>query len=145
MYKTLSPLFLVLLVSVSIAGLVATSEAFKPQSPDEEAITTALKDHETALNNHDVEGSMAIYHEEAQIMTLDRRMHSKEEFADVLLDAFNWGLRIQVRIRKITVTGDQAIVKSYVNTTQGGREITERCTYSMVRVNNKWLVLKSVF
>jgi ketosteroid isomerase-like protein len=151
MSKKLSPLFLVLFVAAFILGFVATSEAYEPQSPDEEAIMTALKDHENALNNYDVEGSLAIYHEEALIMTLDRRTHSKNEFADLLPDIFKNRPKYELKINKITVTGDQAMVKCYVTmeteSMKPGVRMrkTEFFTYSMVRINNDWLILKSEF
>jgi ketosteroid isomerase-like protein len=125
---------------IKTGGSVPSLEA-RPVSPDEKAIKVMLKGYEKAWNKKDVDGVMAFYHQKAIIMTgKDRDIVSRKHYRKILPDKLITAKSLYFGVSRMKIVGDKAKVKIKMRMTGHGNTIV--VTYSMVRQNGKWLIVK---
>ena len=150
MYNKLVFLFWGLFLAIFMLGCVTSGgggiDSYKPKSTAESKITKCLMNYQEAFNREDLAGVSSNFHENAQIQTSGSgNMVSKKGLPNALETAWGFGVRIQLLNPEITVNGDQAVVKIQRNWT--ANEITghSEFEYHMVRVGDRWLIMKSIF
>jgi len=132
---------------IKTGGRDVPSLEARPISPDEEAIKAILKNIENAWNKKDTDGIIAFYHQKARIMTgKNRDIVSREHYRKILPDRFETVKSLYFGVSRMKIVGDQAIVKVKMKMT-GYDSVTRDnvivVTYSMVRENGKWLIVKT--
>jgi ketosteroid isomerase-like protein len=126
---------------IKTGGSVPSLEA-RPVSPDEEAIKAILKNYENAWNKKDADGVIAFYHQKARIMTgKNRDIVSRKHYRKILPDRFKTAKFLYFGVSRMKIVGDKAKVKVKMKMTGSGSVIV--VTYSMVRQNGKWLIVKT--
>jgi ketosteroid isomerase-like protein len=151
MYRRLVFLFWGLFLAVFMLGCVTGLDSYKPKSTAESKIIKCLMDYQEAFNREDLAGCLSHFHENAQLQTSSSgTMGSKKDFSDSL--EFSWGYeqRIQFSSPDITINGDQAVVKirsEWTISVDGpkGHPGHSENEYSMVRVGDRWLIMKYTF
>ena len=127
---------LILSIFVCVFGFSTHTKA-GDVSADEKSINQTLQDYEKAWDNKDVGGVIALYHDNAAIMTgNDKKMVSKKQYEEILLKKWENG-KIKLGIPKITVMG----AKAKVNVKASFKSFNANFTYHMVHQNNLWLIM----
>ncbi|UCD32170.1 MAG: nuclear transport factor 2 family protein [Desulfobacterales bacterium] len=134
---TLSCIFLMLMGCAS-----ATLDTYQPKSPDEEAIIRVLRINEETLQNRDLSGHLATYHDNASIMIFfsneGRPLVLKERYAEWVPTSVGWGEKGgKFAGIKIIVSGDTATIKG-THTSSGGYSSPH--TIVMEKENGIWLI-----
>lgn len=138
MQKQITTIMFISFLSMFLIGCVATLKDYKPTSPTEEAIKMLLLTWETTWNNHDEQGYLALWHDSAKIMYgSDRKIASKQEYADILPERMAAYPTIKLGAPKIAIMGDKADVK--VTSDFGRRQ--SPTAFSLIRENNKWFIM----
>jgi ketosteroid isomerase-like protein len=138
--------WLFLLAVVAIIGCTATLRNYQPKSVDEAAIKAVLVDYEKAINNHDVAGILSVMNEKAEITTgMDRRIVSKEEYAEILPQRFTYISGVTAGTPEIVIKEKHAIVKFPLEIHMKDKSVTNPAIYLMIRENNNWLILKTEY
>jgi uncharacterized protein (TIGR02246 family) len=123
-----------------VVSLGISSEAI---SSDEEEIKAVLAPYEEAWNKKDARGVIAVYHQDAKIMTGgEKRIVSKDEYLNILLERFKLGSMKLVN-PSIKIKGDNAKVR--VKTKLSGSHRTTRMIFSMTRESDKWVITKQTY
>jgi hypothetical protein len=138
MYKKLLPMILFFFVSFFFFGCASTLKDYQPKSSEEEAIKMTLVAFESAWNKYDWQHVLSLLHENAQLMTGgEKRIVSKKEYAAILRKRMEL-FHAKLYEPTISVTGDNASVKLRFDTGQSINQFT----FQMIRVNNKWLIIR---
>jgi len=122
---------------------------YKPKSAAEAEIKKCLMDYELAFNRHDLEGVLALIHDQAQLQdSLRGAMVSKKEYISTLGWFFSHSSRRWYSFPTLTVKDEQADVKTrfrylWIDPNNGAENWgSNQETLSMVREGGKWLILK---
>ncbi len=154
MYRRLVFLFWGLFLAVFMLGCVTGGggrlDSYKPKSTAESEITKCLMDYQEAFNREDLAGCLSHFHENAQLQTSPAgTMGSKKDYSNSLEWAWGYEQRIQFLNPYITINGDQAVVKIRSDWTSSvdGRDLSghRENEYSMVRVGDRWLIMKCTY
>ena len=106
-------------------------------SEAEKSIKQTLFDYAKAWNKKDVKGVIALYHDDADIMTgKDKNMVSKIQYEKILPNRWKHG-KIKFGVPKIEITGD----KAKVNVKATFKRFDANFTYYMVLQGNSWLIM----
>jgi ketosteroid isomerase-like protein len=133
-------LFIAFISIILLFSLGISSEAI---SSDEEEIKAVLASYEEAWNKKDAGGVIAVYHQDAKVMTgREKRIVSKDEYLDILPERFKLG-SMKLGKPSIKIKGDNAKVR--VKMKLSGSHRTTRTTFSMTRESDKWLITKQTY
>ncbi len=142
MRRSLISLTLILSVLALLIGCVTPLNEFQPESPEEEAIKSALVKSESAWNNNDIPEYLAVLHDRGKFMYgKNRNIISKKEFADRISQIKTIKPRFRFGKPKIIITGDKAVVNLNDYDIPGGWP----WTLHMVRENEKWYIMRNVY
>jgi len=137
MFKKMLLLALGLLVMGSFFACVSL-KYYTPKSSAEAAIKMVLLTWEHSWNNHDEEGVLALYHEEAKIMYgTDRQIVSKEEYVEIIPERMEEAPTVQFGTPRIKISRDEAVVNIILSM----KEHDTPCTFHLVRENDKWFIM----
>ena len=150
MYRRLIFVFSGLFLAVFMLGCVTGGggriDSYKPKSTAESEITKCLMDYQEAFNREDLAGCLSHFHENAQLQTSNSStMGSKKDYPDRLEQQWGFGMRIQFSNPDITINGGQAVVKIRSNWTFRETPGHSDFEYNMVRVGDRWLIMKSKY
>ena len=150
MYKKVIFLFWGSFLAVFMLGCVTggggSLNSYKPKSTAGSQITKCLMDFQEAFNREDLAGCLSHFDENAQVqISHSGTMGSKKDYPERLEYSWGFGTRMQFSNPDITINGDQAAVKIQSNWT--GREARghSEVEYNMVRVGDRWLIIKSKY
>jgi ketosteroid isomerase-like protein len=143
-------LFLAVFMLGCVTGGGGRQDSYKPKSTAESEITKCLMDYQEAFNREDLAGCLSHFHENAQLQTSSAgTMGSKKDYSNSLEWAWGYEQRIQFLNPYITINGDQAVVKIRSDWTSSvdGRDLSghRENEYSMVRVGDRWLIMKCTY
>ena len=126
---------LILSILICVFGFSTHTKA-GDVSEAKKSIKQILQDYETAWNNMDVRGLIALYHENASIMVGNKKMVSKKQYEEILLKKWK-NNKIKLGSPKITVMGE----KAKVNVKASFKRFDYNFTYHMVFQKNRWLIM----
>jgi ketosteroid isomerase-like protein len=113
------------------------------RNANEKAILAVLMEYQNAWNRKDPNRVVAMYHQDAQIMLGKKKKSvSKGQYVNILPERFARG-SMELKKRSIEITGCRAKVK--VEMRLSGSERATRTSFSMVRLNNRWLIMKQEY
>jgi ketosteroid isomerase-like protein len=139
-------LFLAVFMLGCVTGCGGRLYSYKPKSTAESEIIKCLMDYQEAWNREDLAGCLSHFHENAQLQTSSTgTMASKKDYSNLLEWRWGYEQRIQFSIPDITINGDQAVVKIQSNWTARGFSGHSEDEYDMVRVGDRWLIVKYTF
>ncbi len=145
MYRRLVFLFWGLLLAVFMIGCITGGglASYKSKSTAESEIIKSLMDFQEAYNREDLAGCLSVIHENAQLQNSGSgTIGSKNDYGNALETAWGYGVRIQFLSPDITINGDQAVVKIQRNWTANEVSGHVQSEYNMVRVGDRWLIMK---
>lgn len=138
MRKRFDILMIIGITVVSLIGCVTSLQNFEPNTPDEMKIKTLLISWETMWNNHDVDGTLALYNEQARIMYgKDRRMATKAEYGKMLPDRIKAHPSVKLGPPRINVTGNKADVS--ISLSIGSRKT--QAFLNLIMKNGTWSIM----
>ncbi|NIO19968.1 MAG: DUF4440 domain-containing protein [Candidatus Aenigmarchaeota archaeon] len=112
-------------------------------SSDEEEIKAVLASYMEAWNKKDARGVIAVYHQDAKIMTgKEKKIVSKDKYLEILPERFNLG-SMKLGKPSIKIKGDNAKVRVKMNLS--GFRRTTRTTFSMIRESDRWFITKQTY
>jgi ketosteroid isomerase-like protein len=133
-------LFIVFISIILVFSFGISSEAI---SSDEEEIKAVLASYEEAWNKKDAGGVIAVYHQDAKVVTgREKRIVSKDEYLTILPERFKLG-SMKLGKPSIKIKGDNA--KARVKSKLSGYDRTTRMTFLMTRENDKWFITKQTY
>jgi ketosteroid isomerase-like protein len=134
----------ILSIFLSIIGCTPTYlKDYEPKSLDEEAIVSVLSKFEKARSSEDIEGVLALWHDDAKILYGSGRFTTKPEYKVILAEQ----MRIFPNITftgpsVIDVSGNVAKVKTWISARGGpGGLCKGPTTINLVKENNQWLLM----
>jgi ketosteroid isomerase-like protein len=150
MYRRLVFLFWGLFLAVFMLGYFTGCggrlDSYKPKSTAESEITKCLMDYQEAFNREDLAGCLSHFHENAQLQTSPSgTMGSKKDYSNFMEWVWGYEQRIQFSSPDIAINGDQAVVKIQRNWTARGFLGHNEDEFNMVRVRDRWLIMKYTF
>lgn len=133
----------ILSIFLSIIGCTTSLKDYEPKSPDEEAIVSVLIKYGKARSSGDVQGCLALWHDEAKIMYGgSRRLATKAEYQSILQDQMTQFPRLAfTELRVIDVSGKVAKVETGLTVATSGDSWNSICTVNLVKENNQWLMM----
>ncbi len=131
-------LFLLFVTFIILTGCVTTLESYKPQNPDEAAIKNLLLKWESTWNSHDVQGHLALWNENANIMYgKDRKIASKKEYVNILPERMKAVPKIKLGPPKIKTSDNKA--DATVDMKMGSYQAPT--TYHLVKEGESWSIM----
>jgi ketosteroid isomerase-like protein len=113
------------------------------RNANEKAIRAVLTEYQNAWNRKDANRVVAMYHQDAQIMLGKKKKSiSKGQYVTILPERFALE-SMELKGHSIEIKGCRAKVK--VKMRLSGSKRTTRTTFSMVRLNNRWLIMKQEY
>ena len=128
---------LALFIFVCVFGFSTPTKAIDI-SEAEESIKQTLLDYAKAWNKKDAEGVIALYHDDADIMTGgDKKKVSKKQYGKIIPKRCNVHGKIKFGVPKIAVTGE----KAKVNVEATFKRTDVNYIFYMVLQDNRWLIM----
>jgi hypothetical protein len=138
MPKKIGSLLALLFLVFALYGCVTTLKQYEPTSSVESDIKSLLVSFEDAWNQHDVDGVLALWHEQAEIMYgSDRKIASKKEYVDILPERMNNTPSIEFKDPHIVPSGNKAVVKLKMDS----RRYVIPVKFNLVQENDKWAIM----
>ena len=138
MPKTRRSLVALLFLAIAFYGCVTTLKQYEPTSSVERDIKSLLVSYENAWNQHDVDGVLALWHDEAEIVYgSDRKIASKKEYIDILPERMNSTPSIEFKDPHIALSGNKAMVELKMDT----RRFVTPVKFNLVEENDKWAIM----
>jgi hypothetical protein len=136
-------LFLILFISSLVGACIATKHVKETLYPDREAINALLITYQDAWNKHDPDNYMALFHNEAKIMTgAERRFVSKGEYYVLILKRFVDFPTMKIKGEpEVEIERDAAAVRFIASFPPADKEGSLH-TLHLVRAGGHWLILK---
>jgi hypothetical protein len=136
-------LLLILFISSLVSACAAIKHVRETIYPDREAIKALLITYQDAWNKHDPDEYMALFHNEAKIMTgTERRFVSKEEYYLLIPKRFVDFPTLKIKGEpEIEIERDAAEVKFIASFPPTDKEGSLH-TLHLVREGGHWLILK---
>ena len=134
-------LFSISLILLGCAG--ASLSDYEAKSLEEEEIKNLLNAYESAWNEHNSSGFLALLHEEFVIWAGSERriVYTKKKYAFMLRDRMREYRVLRLGKPEIWVKDDKATV--FLPMSVDGRNIRNKLY--LIRVNSKWFFLSSEF
>ncbi len=132
------------------SGCMGTLREYQPRSSVETSVKEVLTNYETAYNQHDLEGIMRSFHQEAEIVSegavkpFPRDRFRLAQFRDVFPQAMASNPVMTMSEPYIFLTvdgGDKAVLE--VLTTIGKEKIPSK--FSMILDGNRWVIMKILY
>jgi len=137
------------MVILFFGGCVTSLQDYKPISSDEANVKEFFILMENAWNNKDINGVLALYHDNAKIMSgRERKIFSKREYTESLGNLKGVG-KIKFGIPKMI-----KFVKFYENKNRAKVDISMilqyenvvlQAKFTLVRSSGSWLILKRTY
>jgi len=122
----------------TLAFIYSTSLLSAEDSNYKSGIKSALADYEKAWNDKDADGVIAIYHDDAQIMTgREKKIVTKEKYKSIIPDRRSRFGKIRFGETKIDLKDN----KAKVNVPAEFKKIKVDYTFYMVQKDDKWLIM----
>jgi ketosteroid isomerase-like protein len=113
------------------------------RNANEKAILAVLTEYQNAWNRKDANRVVAMYHQDAQIMLGKKKKSiSKGQYVTILPEKFSLG-SMELKGSSIEIKGCRAKVKVRMRLSDSER--TTRTIFSMVRLHNRWLIMKQEY
>ena len=137
-------LFFLFSISIIFLGCAGTTlKDYKVRSLEEAKIKAVLSAYESAWNEHDSVGFLALLHEEFVIWAGSERsiVYARREYAFVLRDRMRKYRVLRLGKPAMSIIDDKATV--FLPMSVDGRNI--RNTFHLIRKNGEWFFLSSEF
>lgn len=136
-------LLLILFISSLVSACAATKHLRETIYPDREAIKALLITYQDAWNKHDPDEYMALFHNEAKIMTgTGRRFISKEEYYLLIPKRFVDFPALKIKGEpEIEIERDGAEVRFFATFPPEDKKGSLQ-TLHLVREGGNWLILR---
>ena len=132
MSKKMMPLLLLFCLLIVNLGYTGSMK------DEEDAIKALLKECQETWNNGDIQGWLALWHENAKIMWgRDRKIATKVEYEKILPDRMAANPEYKFGKPKVNVSGKEATVK----TSMIVRGRSSAITLKAIKENSQWLLI----